>query len=289
MIAESRHQIKYDRLPQCRWVPSGGTVDCCPRILLVQTQAELGPLLSRAHKNVAIVDWVRNSMESSSAIRTADYSIIILDADIPNDEVLELIAEWRCRQYKGYIIVLSRDNSAHERSMIFNGGADVFLSKPVSFQELQARLRVVFRRMTLPSRVLMRYAGISLNLLSRQVFQNRIQIYLTRTEFALLEFLLTSRGHLVTRRQIAQSVWGRTDRALSGRLVDAYMHRIRTKLATDMVGFRIHTIRGVGFQIEQGSSDCWLQRDSAAFGSSQSPQHETHAHGPVKRRGRETA
>jgi len=129
-----------------------------------------------------------------------------------------------------------------------NLGADDYMTKPFSFEELVARLRAVKRRALASEDTHLRVADLTLDPASREVLRGEERISLTRTEYSLLERLMYRSGKVVSRRSLIESVWG-FDREIEENTLDAFMRLLRNKV--DSVGRPklIHTVRGVGYMI----------------------------------------
>jgi DNA-binding response OmpR family regulator len=130
-----------------------------------------------------------------------------------------------------------------------NLGADDYLPKPFSFDEVLARLRSLLRRESKQKRTRLQHAGIEMDLLSRRVTTAGRTIELTGREFALLELFLANPGRVLTRTQIAERIW-ETHFDSETNLIDVYVKKLRAKLpATEGAEPLIRTVRGVGYML----------------------------------------
>jgi len=130
-------------------------------------------------------------------------------------------------------------------------GADDYMTKPFSFDELVARLRAVKRRATVSKDTHLRVADLVLDPAGREVQRGEDKLVLTRTEYNLLERLMYRSGKVVPRRALIEAVWG-FDREIEENTLDAFMHLLRNKIDPPGRPKLIHTVRGVGYTIRDG-------------------------------------
>src|SRR4029077_7026689 len=138
--------------------------------------------------------------------------------------------------------------SVEDRIKGLNVGADDYLPKPFSFEELLARVRSLVRRQSSVKQVLLEHSGIRLDLLSHTVQMNGQAVDLTSREYALLEIFMQNPGRILTRTLISEKIWA-SNYDVDTNLLDVYMSRLRTKLETTAGKPLFKTVRGVGYQL----------------------------------------
>jgi DNA-binding response OmpR family regulator len=150
------------------------------------------------------------------------------------------------------ILMLTAKDQLSEIVAGLNSGADDYLAKPFSFEELLARLRAVSRRGMIPQPVLIRVGDLVLNTANRTVSRGSGQVSLTRTEYGLLETLARRPGQVVTRESLITAVWG-FDKDVEPNTLDSFVHALRAKVDQGHDKKLIQTIRGVGYSLREPS------------------------------------
>ncbi len=179
--------------------------------------------------------------------------LVVLDLGLPRRDGVDVLEVLR-RDWPGsLILVLSGRSDVQERIRCLDLGADDFLLKPFSFQELTARCRALFRRRERHADPMLRCDGILLNRMERSVSYYGVRIELTAKEFALLEFLMLRSGACCTRSELLQQVWQNSPEA-GANVVDVYITYLRKKLSAahreeGLWSSPIETVRGLGYRL----------------------------------------
>nr|MBP7323807.1 winged helix-turn-helix domain-containing protein [Deltaproteobacteria bacterium] len=129
-------------------------------------------------------------------------------------------------------------------------GADDYLVKPFSFHELLARVRALLRRGRTVSSAVLQVADLSLNQLTREVMRGNVMIELTPKEFALLEYLMSNAGEVLTRTMISEHVWNYDFDSMTN-IIDVHINHLRTKVDKSFEPKLIHTVKGVGYVLKR--------------------------------------
>lgn len=173
---------------------------------------------------------------------------VILDLGLPDGDGLDLLREWRAAGFAEPVLILSARDAVDDRIRGLNLGADDYLPKPFSVDELVARIRSLLRRQsTGPRRTVLEHRGVRLDLLARTAECAGQPVELTSREFALLELFLQNPRRVLTRTLIAEKVWASYD--LETNLIDVYVRRLRQKFEREGEAPFIKTVRGTGYQL----------------------------------------
>src|SRR5438552_2749974 len=202
------------------------------KILIVEDQERLGQFLERGLKECTYtVSWVRTCKDALDALAESSYDVIVLDLGLPDGDGVDLLRQWRASGFNEPVLILSARDSVEDRIKGLNVGADDYLPKPFSFEELLARVRSLVRRQSAVKQVLLEHRGIRIDLLSHTVQVNGQPIDLTSREYALLEIFMQNVGRILTRTLISEKIWA-SHYDVDTNLLDVYMSRLRAKLDT---------------------------------------------------------
>jgi DNA-binding response OmpR family regulator len=173
---------------------------------------------------------------------------MILDLNIPKIDGLTVLRQVRSKKETLPILILSSRTKVEERAGGLDLGADDYLVKPFSYQELSARVRALLRRGRRPAETVLRYGDLEMNRVERVVRRGEKLIDLTSKEFALLEYLLRNAGRPVSRNLIIEHVWNLSFDTMTN-VVDVYINYLRKKIDEGFDPKLIQTVRGVGYRL----------------------------------------
>lgn len=219
------------------------------KILIVEDQRRLGMLLKQGLTEAGYtVSYTHSCGAAREALCETSYDAIVLDLGLPDGDGLQLLHRWRKSGFNEPVIILSARDTVQDRINGLDVGADDYLPKPFSLQELLARLRSLLRRQSSVKDSVMEHRGIKLDLIGRTVHFNGAPVELTNREFALLEIFMQNAGRILTRTLICEKVWS-SSYDVDANLLDVYMSKLRSKFdsADDKPLFK--TVRGVGYQL----------------------------------------
>lgn len=217
------------------------------RILVVEDEKKIASLLRRGLREQGFtVDVLENGIEAYERARTEPFDAIVLDIMLPGRDGLSVLRQLRESGVITPVLLLSARGEVNERVEGLNLGADDYLAKPFSMDEVTARVRALLRRATGEKLSLYKLGDLTMNLVSREIWRGKRKVDLTTREFGLMEYLISEPGHVFTRTQIQERVWDYHFDPNTN-LVDVYIQRLRRKVDDGEAAKLIHTVRGVGY------------------------------------------
>lgn len=221
------------------------------RILLVEDEPEMASMLAGLlGRQDILVDQLGTLALAHEALATTAYDAVLLDRQLPDGDGLELIAPLRARQAGVPVIVISAMKTVADRVDGLDIGADDYLAKPFSSEELLARLRAVLRRPNLVEAPALELGNLVFDQQARSASVDGVALSLTRRELLVLEALLQRQGRTVTRASLEESVFGFADEIASNSL-DSHVSRLRAKLKQAEARLEVHAIRGIGYLLRE--------------------------------------
>jgi DNA-binding response OmpR family regulator len=221
------------------------------KILLVEDEHKIARAIRLGFKQEhATVEVIHDGEEGLSAALAEDYDTIILDRMLPGGmDGVEICKSIRAKGIQTPIIILTAKGQIRDRVTGLNAGADDYLTKPFSFEELLARVRAVLRRPQDNIGNILRVEDLTLDTLSFEVKRGEKTIALSNTEFSLLEYLMRNYGRVLSKTNIINHVWD-FDADVLPNTVEAYIGYLRNKIDKPFSKpTLIQTIRGFGYKI----------------------------------------
>jgi len=215
------------------------------RILVVEDEPRIASFLQkglRAEGHVTTV--VDNGDEASIIARSRDFDLMLLDVGLPGKDGFAVLADLRRRGERLPVILLTARDAVPDRVSGLDAGADDYVTKPFSFEELRARIRVRLRESSDEDRTALSAGRVRLDLLSRTATVDERTVDLTAQEFVLAEVLIRHPQQVLSREQLLSQVWG-YDYDPGSNIVDVYVGYLRRKLGKGV----IETVRGVGYRL----------------------------------------
>ncbi len=218
-------------------------------ILLADDDLHLATFLSKSLESEGYsVHTALNEDSVISELQRQNYKLIILDLNFGQTDGLKLLERLRSEGLETPVMVLSARNRVSDRIQSLNLGADDYITKPFSFQELAARTNALLRRKADPALSILRVENLELDPASRKVHRGKHEIKLSPKEFDLLLLLMRHAGETVTRHELLRDSWG-LEPETDSNLVDVYVNYLRKKVDFTDEPKLIHTVRGAGYRI----------------------------------------
>ena len=219
------------------------------RILVVEDEKKIATFVQRGLKECGfVVDVVHRGDEALDIILDHQFDAVVLDIMLPGRDGLSILRVLRERANGVPVLILTARGEISEKVEGLNLGADDYLAKPFSIEELAARVRALIRRNSGETLIRYRVNDLTLDLATRAVRRGSRRIDLTAREFSVLECLMRSPGRVFTRTQLCQHVWEYHFDPESN-LVDVYIQRLRRKVDDGEPIKLIQTVRGAGYRI----------------------------------------
>lgn len=222
------------------------------RLLIVEDEEKLAEALKKGlEKQGYAVDLVPDGEAAQRRIEMShnDYDLVILDLMLPKKDGLDVCKEVRAKGINVPILVLTARDALDYKVSALDLGADDYLVKPFSFEELVARVRALLRRpeQTLPTEL--KVKDLYLNTATRKVTRNGKEVSLTLKEFSLLEYLMRHPNQVLSREQIWDHLWDFAADSFSN-VVDVHVKNLRKKIDDGTHQKLLETIRGVGYRLK---------------------------------------
>jgi len=219
------------------------------RILLVEDERGVAKFVKKGlEEEHYTVDHEANGKDALSFIAANQYDLIILDIMLPGMNGIDICKNIRAGGIQTPVMMLTARESVGDKVQALDSGADDYLTKPFSFDELLARIRALLRRKkdSMPE---LTAGELHLDVAARKVFVGDQEAIIGPKEFAILQYLLRSKGRVVSRTQILENIWG-YDFNPSTNVVDVHIKTLREKIGQFLPSDIIRSVRGVGYTID---------------------------------------
>lgn len=222
------------------------------RILLVEDDPKISSFVKIGlESNDCLVDTAYDSTIGEKLAFSRKYDVIILDVVIPGISGFDLCKKIRNNNISTPVIMLTSLDSVEDKLTGFDCGADDYLVKPFSFQELFARIKALIRRnkeaVLIP---VIKVLDLELDSVTKKVKRNNKEITLTATEYKILELLMTNKGKVFDRMHIAEKIWGYSFNSGTN-VIDVHINSLRKKIDKDYSQKLIQTKKGFGYVVSE--------------------------------------
>jgi two-component system OmpR family response regulator len=216
------------------------------RVLVVEDEAKLASLLRQGLRRRGMgVDVAGTGEEAVRRATTTEYDVILLDVMLPGYDGFEVCRRLRDHEVWSPTLMLTALDDVEDRVRGLDSGADDYLAKPFSFDELLARMRALVRRGSPPRPALLTVGDLRLDPAARRVWRGETELSLTAREFAMLETFMRRPGEVLSRFELLEHVWDDSYENRSN-VIEVYVGYLREKLDRES----IETVRGAGYRLK---------------------------------------
>jgi DNA-binding response OmpR family regulator len=225
------------------------------RLLVVEDEKRMADLLRKglAEEGYAVT-LATDGPTAVDLAQAGKFELVLLDVMLPGMDGFRVAQRLRREGNRVPILMLTARDATPDNVQGLDLGADDYLTKPFSFEVLLARIRALLRRGPAFQPARLRVGDLELDPASHEVRRGSEPIYLTRTEFNLLEYLMRRHGQVVPRDVLIEAVWG-YDRDIESNTLDAFIRLLRAKIEGGSGPRLIHTVRGVGYAAREGEPE----------------------------------
>ena len=224
-----------------------------PRMLIVEDDPEMGMGLEDffSLKGYSVTRAVEGEDALQKMVLLPPYDVVLLDVMLPNKNGFDVLREARKAGVDSPVLMLTVKSQEDDKLQGFGLGADDYVTKPFSSDELAARVRAVLRRSTLPAEAPMdiyRFGDVVVNFSSHTAYEDEQEIQFTALEFDILRYFISHRGRTVSRKQLLRDVWGISG-DITTRTIDRHVASLRKKIEPDPTEPKyIETVYGIGYK-----------------------------------------
>ena len=219
------------------------------RVLVVEDEPKMASLVKRGLEEEGIaVDAADRGEDAVWMAGSTEYDVVVLDVMLPGLDGFEVCRRLRADEIWTPVLMLTARDAVEDRVAGLDGGADDYLVKPFSFEELLARLRALTRRASAERPVVLEAGDLRLDPATRRATRGDAEITLSQKEYALLETLMRRPGVVLSRLQLLEHAWDDTYENRSN-VIDVYIRYLREKIDRPFGTDTIETVRGVGYRL----------------------------------------
>ena len=223
------------------------------RILIIEDEKKVANFIKKGlEEEYFAVDIAFDGKEGLRLALSEEYDLIIMDVMLPFYDGISLVKEIRNNEISVPVLMLTVKDSIKDKVEGLDAGADDYLTKPFSFEELLARIRALLRRNENSKTTTLKAGNLILDLLSHRVVNDNNEIILTPKEYAILEYLMRNLNKVVSRTRLIEHVYDYHFDTETN-IIDVYINKLRSKITNSSSNPLIHTIRGVGYILKYNS------------------------------------
>lgn len=221
------------------------------RVLVAEDDDAIRNVL-KAHlgKKGYAVDEAGDGDDASAFLATTLYDLVLIDVMMPGMSGFDVVSRYRKRSGSAPVIFLTALDSVEDKVKGLDIGGDDYLVKPFSFEELDARIRVILRRNADSASSVLKVDDLELDMKGRRVSRGGVEISLSQKEYSILEYMMLNRDQVITRDRLIEHVWN-FDYSGESNVIDVYIRYLRKKIDTEGRKPLIHTVRGIGYVLKE--------------------------------------
>lgn len=221
------------------------------RVLVAEDDESIRSVL-KAHleKKGYAVDEAGDGDDASVFLATTLYDLVLIDVMMPGMSGFDVVSRYRKRSGSAPVIFLTALDSVEDKVKGLDIGGDDYLVKPFSFEELDARIRVILRRNADSASSVLKVDDLELDMKGRRVSRGGVEISLSQKEYSILEYMMLNRDQVITRDRLIEHVWN-FDYSGESNVIDVYIRYLRKKIDTEGRKPLIHTVRGIGYVLKE--------------------------------------
>lgn len=217
------------------------------RILLIEDDPLIGEAIHQAMKDASYsLDWCKDGQTGLTAACTQEYSLMLLDLGLPKKSGFEILNTLREESIQIPVIITTAQDAVEDRIKGLDMGADDYLVKPFSIEELLARTRAVIRRNQGAASSILSNGSLTLDKATGELIQNETAYTLSAREFSLMRLLMLRPGRVFSKSELEEQIYGWNEEIASN-AVEVIIHGLRKKLGKDT----IKNIRGLGWMVDR--------------------------------------
>jgi two-component system response regulator QseB len=219
------------------------------RLLIVEDDGQLGEALAVGLRQLGhVVDWFRTGEEAGAALADTAFDAVMLDLGLPDGDGIYWLVRWRTSGIKLPVLVLTARDEIGLRIQGLDAGADDYLIKPISTDELAARLRALLRRSIGRVQPVWTHGALEYDPAAKAVRWRGVQIELTGRELAVLEVLLANPLRVLSKAKFQEKLYDWSESEPESNILEVYIYHLRRKIDPGIV----RTVRGVGYALGNG-------------------------------------
>ena len=220
------------------------------RILVIEDEKKVASFIKKGlEAEYFSVDLAFDGKEGLHFALNGDYDLIILDLMLPYKDGLSILREIRQEKILTPVLILTAKDSIKDKVIGLDSGADDYLAKPFSFDELLARIRAILRRRSVDEDNILKAGDLILDTQTHKVLRKNTQIFLTPKEYAILEYLMRNKNKVVSRAKLTEHIYD-FNFDTGTNVIDVFINKLRNKIDKGFDKQLIYTVRSIGYMIK---------------------------------------